>query len=127
MAVAVSHSTAVHEAAHGVMGFLLHRPVSVISAIAGPDSNGYTEFQPPRTDWLDPDVPLTRHGRRWLWDYTLIAISGAWTQKERYPDTPDGSIAPDLRNAERLALRACERDRDRAVAYATDAGARLRS
>ena len=75
------------------MGLLLHRPVKVVCAIAGPDSNGYTEFQRPRTDWLDPAVPLTRHGRRWLWDYTLIAISGALTQKERYPDTPDGSMA----------------------------------
>jgi hypothetical protein len=123
----VSRSTALHEAAHAVMGFLLHRPVKVICAIAGPDSNGYTEFWPPRTDWLDPAVALTRHGRRWLWDYMLIVISGAWTQKARYPDMPEGSMAPDLRNVERLALRACEGDRDRAVAYATEAGARLRS
>lgn len=72
-------------------------------------------------------MPLTRHGRRWLCDYTLIAISGALTQKERYPDTPDGSMAPDLRNVERLALRACEGDKGRAVAYAAKAGARLRS
>jgi hypothetical protein len=109
------------------MGFLLRRPVSVVSAVASSDRNGYTDFQPPPTDWLDPDVPLTRHGRRWLWDYTLIAISGALTQKERYPDTPDGSMAPDFRTAKQLALKACEGDNDRAVAYVTEAGARLRS
>jgi hypothetical protein len=126
VALTVSHSTAIHEAAHAVMGFLLRRPVRVISAIAGPDSRGYTESQPPRIDWMDPAVPLTKHGRRWLWDYTLIAISGALTQKERYPHTPDGAMAPDLRQVERLALRACEGDRGRAVLYATEAGARPR-
>lgn len=123
----VSHSTAIHEAAHAVMGILLHRPVRLISAVAGPDSMGYTDFQPPRIDWMDAAVPLTKHGCRWLWDYTLIAISGGLTQLERYPDTPDGAMAPDIRQVKRLALRACEGDNDRAVRYATDAGSSFRS
>jgi hypothetical protein len=103
------------------MGFLLHRPVKEVCATSGPDNNGYTEFWPPRTCWLDSSVELTPHGRKWLWDYTLIAISGYLTQKTRFPDTPDGSMGPDLRRANELALRACDGDAGRVREYAENA------
>jgi hypothetical protein len=86
------------------MGYLLHRPIEIVSAIRTQKSNGYTNFRKSRVDWLDPTVTLTRHGQRWLWDYTTIALAGTLTQTFRYPDTPQGSALPDYRMGEKLSL-----------------------
>jgi hypothetical protein len=96
-----------------------------MGAVPSNERNGFTDFRHTRKDWLDPAVPLTRHGRQWLWDFTLIAIAGYLTQRDRYPETPEGSLGPDIRNAQALALRACENDEARAIAYVTKAAERL--
>lgn len=110
------------------MAHLLRRgPIIRMSAVQSAERNGFTDFRRPRKDWLDPSVRLTRHGHRWLWDFTTIAIAGYCTQLERYPATPQGSLGPDIRNAQILSLRACEGDEPTAVEYVTKAAERLRS
>ena len=103
------------------MGYLLHRPIEIVSAIRSEKSNGYTNFRKSPVDWLDPAVTLTRHGQRWLWDYTTIALAGTLTQTFRYPDTPRGSALPDYRMAKKLSLRACCGNMERAIAYGSKA------
>jgi hypothetical protein len=108
------------------MAHLLRRgPLLRICAVAGSGNKGYTDFRQPHTDWLDPAVPLSRHGRRWLWDHITIALAGTRTQRAGYPDTPESSGLPDLRKAWATALRACENDVDRANDYANRAASRV--
>ena len=108
------------------MAYLLRRgPLLRICAVAGDDNNGYTDFQRPRTDWLDSATPLTRHGRRWLWDNIAIALAGTRTQLAGYPNTPDSSALPDRRRAWEIAMRACENDADCATDYANRAASRV--
>jgi hypothetical protein len=107
------------------VGYLLHRPIETVCAVPSEERNGFTDFRRPTVDWLDRAVTLTRHGRRWLWDCTAIALAGTLTQTYRYPDTPDGSAAPDFRRAEEMSLRACRDDMDCAIAYGRKARDRV--
>jgi hypothetical protein len=68
--------TAVHEAGHAVMAYLVRRPFTVISVLADDDSYGRVQHALPG-DWFQPDIEVTRRVRTRIEHHVMILLAGA--------------------------------------------------
>jgi hypothetical protein len=110
-----SRSTAIHEAGHAVMAYLLRRPFKSVSVIADDDSYGRVQSDVPGK-WFRPDLEVSARARSVIEDRVVITLAGGeaeWAWYAWQPDAPDGwqdhvqaGMAGDLRWAIDLAYYA---------------------
>jgi hypothetical protein len=72
-------ATAIHEAGHAVMAYLLHRPFSSMTVVANDESLGHVAHAPPG-NWFSPDIEFTGRIRDRIGDYVMISLVGAETE-----------------------------------------------
>jgi hypothetical protein len=77
-------ATAIHEAGHAVMSYLLRVRFTEISTVEDDDSMGRVSHAPPRGDWLHPDIEVTGRVRNWLEAHIMISLAGAETERAWY-------------------------------------------
>jgi hypothetical protein len=85
-------STAVHEAGHGVMAYLLGRPFTRITVVADGDTLGSVSHKPPG-DWFRPDIEINGRVRNMIEDHVMICLAGAAAEESwlaGLPDAPEG-------------------------------------
>lgn len=109
-------STAIHEAGHAVMAYLLGRPFTSISVAADGNSLGRVSHARPG-EWFRPDIEVNARTRHLIEDHAMICLAGAETEKSwchRLPDVPEGwergvdlGAGEDLRAALHLAAYVC--------------------
>jgi hypothetical protein len=108
-------STAVHEAGHAVMAYLLRRAFVEISVVEDGDSLGHVTSAP-MGEWFRPDIEMDARTRRLIEDRVMILLAGAETEAAwcaRLADAPDDAqeqielgARRDLHNAISLASAA---------------------
>jgi hypothetical protein len=86
--------TAVHEAGHAVVAFMLGRPFTRITVAPGDlaKSNlGQVEHRPPTGTWYRPDIEVTTRVRGFIEQHVMICLAGAETSElwyQRIGDAP---------------------------------------
>lgn len=85
-------STAIHEAGHGAMAYLLGRMFTSISVEADSDSEGRVTHAAPG-EWFRPDIEINARTRSMIEDHVMICLAGgeteaAWCVRQAAP--PDG-------------------------------------
>jgi hypothetical protein len=108
--------TAVHEAGHAVMAYVVGRPFTTITVVADDDSYGRVHCALPG-DWFQPDIKFTSRIRTRIEDHVMIALAGAETEEHwvtRTQGAPDDwedhlkvGAAHDMSTAWDLASYAC--------------------
>jgi hypothetical protein len=85
-------ATAVHEAGHAVMAYLLGRAFTEISIIEDSDSYGRVRHRMPG-GWFRPDIEVNSRARAMIEDRVMILLAGSVAERAWYvrlPDAPDG-------------------------------------
>src|SRR4051794_25702935 len=72
--------TAIHEAGHGVMAYLVGRPFTTITVLPDDDALGYVQHAPPG-DWFRPDIEVTQRVRHRAEQHIMIGLAGAETEQ----------------------------------------------
>lgn len=83
--------TAMHEAGHAVMAYLLRRPFTEISVVEDDGTFGRVRHAPPG-EWFQPDIEVNGRARSLIEDRVMIALAGTETETAwcaRLPDAPD--------------------------------------
>jgi hypothetical protein len=85
-------STAIHEAAHAVMAYLLRRRFKSVSIKEDDDSYGRVHSVAPG-DWFRPDLEVNARTRDMIEGRVMISLAGgeaeqAWAARQ--PDAPEG-------------------------------------
>lgn len=75
-----ARSTAIHEAGHAVVAYLLRRPFKSISVIEDDDSYGRVEHAPPTGEWFRPDIEINTRTRTRIEEQVMIGLAGAETE-----------------------------------------------
>lgn len=73
--------TAVHEAGHAVMAYLVRRPFTVISVLSDDDSYGRVEHAPPGA-WFQLDIEATNRVRTRIEHHVMICLAGTETEAQ---------------------------------------------
>jgi hypothetical protein len=84
-------ATAIHEAGHAVMAYLLGRPFASISVVENDGSLGRVTHRRPG-DWFRPDIEIDGRARNMIEDHVMIYLAGAETESAwaaRCDEMPD--------------------------------------
>lgn len=118
--------TAVHEAGHAVMAYLLRRPFTTITVIADDDSYGRVQHAWPGS-WFEPDIEMNSRTRAYIQDHVMICLAGAeveehWIRRVQEPpadwkDRLKVGCAHDMQVARDLAWYACGGSGEETSAY----------
>lgn len=90
--MSADRATAIHEAGHGAMAFMLGRPFKTISVIPDEQTMGRVESAFPG-DWFRPDITVDGRTRTLIEDRVMIALAGSETEAAWYArrdDAPAG-------------------------------------
>jgi hypothetical protein len=113
-------STAIHEAGHAVLAYLLGRRFTEISVVPDEDNGnlGSVRHAPPGGDWLHPDIEPNGRVRNWLEREIMICLAGAETEAawlRRITDAPDDwedrvstGASHDMENAMHFGFHMCD-------------------
>jgi hypothetical protein len=85
-------STAIHEAGHAVMSYLLGRAFTRVSVIQDENSYGRVNHAP-AGKWFRPDITINARTRNMIEDHVMISLAGGETERHwcaRQPDAPAG-------------------------------------